>query len=321
MKRQEYLVQFEKECYEPATSEFLRKSMEYIIANNEEITTRLAKELDGFIEKIAKMQKFQPIAAGQITISALRTSIWEGEAKIRFDCYDEGNEAGINIAYQYMDAKFLTVEWDAYRKELERMVKEGGYERYVREAQIECYMSQTISRLVMLFVTNFKYYLCDADYFEHYNDMLKTDVFLITAGEYMDWQKMLFAQVPEIDIIANPSEQPLVFQKISEKKYRNKELKDMDLTQARFVNCEFSKCTFEQMVLNDVRFENCLFRDVKMSSGTMYGATFTDCIFQNTEMEGMQREWTQEAAEPVRLKDIYRDVRFIECIMDGKKME
>lgn len=321
MKRQEYLVQYEKECYEPATNEFLKKSMEYLIANNEEITLRLAKELDEFMEKIGKMQKFQPIAAGQITISVLRTSIWEGEPKLRFDCYDEGREAGTNIAYQYMDAAFLTTEWDAYRKELERLAKEGGYERYVREAQIECYMSQTISRLVMLFVMNFKYYLCDADYMEHYKDMLIPEVFMITAGEYMDWQKMLFAQVPEIDIIANPKDEPLVFQKISEKKYRNQKLKDMDLTQARFVNCEFSKCTFEQMILNDVRFENCLFRDVKMSSGSMYGATFTDCIFQNADMEGMQKEWKPDEAEPVRLKDIFREVRFIECIMDGKKME
>lgn len=321
MKRQEYLVQYEKECYEPAASEFLKTSMEHLIANNEEITNQLAKELDGFMEKIAKMQKFQPIPAGQITISVLRTSIWEGEAKIRFDCYDEGKEAGKNIAYQYMDAEFLTVRWGAFRKELERLAKEGGYERYVREAQIECYMSQTINRLVMLFVTNFKYYLCDADYLEHYNDMLKTEAFLITAGEYLDWQKILFAQVPEIDIIANPKEQSLVFQKINEKKYRKKELKDMDLTQARFVDCEFSKCTFEQVVLNDVRFENCLFRDVKMISGTMYGAAFTNCIFQNTDMDGMQKEWKPKLGEPVRLKEIYREVRFTACIKDGKKME
>lgn len=320
MKRQEYLAQYEKDCYEPATQEFIRKTSEYLIANNEQITTQIVKELEGFMEKIARMQKMQPIPAGQIAISLLRTSIWEGKPKLRMDCYDQGKEAGTNIAYQYVEAGFLTTEWENYRKELERTAAEGGYERYIREAQIEQYMSQAIERLAMLFVMNFKYYLSDADYLAHFQEMLVAEGFLITAGEYMDWQKILFAQVPEIDIIANPKEQPLIFQKIREKKYRNKQLKDMDLTLARFVNCEFSKCTFENVILHDVRFVNCLFRDVIMISGSMYGAAFINCVFQNVNMEGMKTEW-KDITQPVRLKDMHRQVRYIECVMDGHRME
>ena len=321
MEREEYLRKYEKECYEPATQKFLRKTMEYILANHDEIIAQFTKELETFMEKIGKMQRFQNILAGQIAISILRTSIWEGKTKIRFDCYDKGKEAGVNIAYQYMEADFLTTEWENYRQELLHLVKEGNYERYVREAQITCYMSQAIQRLIMLFVMDFKYYLCDADYLKHYEEMLTEDVFIITAGEYLDWQKLLYVKVPEIDIIANPKNEPLVFQKMKEKKYRNQELTDMDLTQARFTNCEFSKCIFEQVVLNDVRFENCLFRDVNMQSGSMYGVTFINCTFQNTDMSGMEKEYHINEGEMVRLKEIYREVLFIECIMDGKKVE
>lgn len=320
LKRQEYLKEYVKNCYEPVTRDLVRKTTEYFIAHNEQITAQLVKELEGFMEKVGRMQKVQPIPAGQIAISVLRTSIWEGNTKLRIDCYDQGKEAGRNIAYQYMDGSFLTTEWQNYRDELERGVTEGGYERYIREAQIEQYMSSAIERLIVLFVMNFKYYLSDADYLANFQEMLLAEGFLITAGEYMDWQKILFAQVPEIDIIANPKEQPLIFQKIREKKYRDKKLKDMDLTQARFVNCEFSKCTFEDMILNDVRFVNCLFRDVTMISGTMYGATFIDCVFQNVDMDGMKKE-QKNTEGPMRLKDMYRKVRFMECIMDGKRME
>lgn len=321
MKRQEYLAQFEKNYYEPATSALLQKTTEYLIANNEEITGQITKELEGFMGKIAKMQKIQPIPVGQIAISVLRTSIWEGKPKLRFDCYDEGKEAGKNIAYQYMSAEFLMTEWENYKTRLEKGVNEIGASRFIREAQIEQYMSQAIERLVMLLVTNLKYYLMDADYLEHFKEMLLAEVFIMTAGEYLDWQKILYGQLPEIDIIANPKEQPLIFQKIYEKKYRDKQLCDMDLTQARFVNCEFSKCTFENMILQDVRFVNCLFRDVVMKSGSMYGAAFVDCMFQNVDMDGMEKEWKPDVTQPLRLQDIYHEVRYIGCIMDGKKME
>lgn len=321
MKRQEYLAEFEKTCYEPVTTEFIRKTAEYLLDNNEDITKQITDELQGFMEKIGKMQKLQPILAGQIAISVMRTGIWSDKPLLRFDCYDAGKEAGRNIAYQYMNADFLTTEWKNYRNALEQGVKQGGYERYIREAQIELYMSKAIERMIMLLIMQFKYYLADADCLKHFSEMLIEEGFLITIGEYLDWQKILFAMVPEIDIIANPDEQPLLFQKIEEKKYRGQALVNMDLTQARFKNCEFSKCTFDNLILNDVRFVNCLFRNVEMLSGTMYGATFIDCIFENVNMDGMEKERKLDITEPVRLDDIYRDVSFIECIMDGKRME
>lgn len=137
----------------------------------------------------------------------------------------------------------------------------------------------------------------------------------------MDWQKILFAKVPEIDIIANPKEQPLLFQKIEEKKYRGQTLENMDLTQTRFKNCEFSKCIFDNVVLNDVRFVNCLFRNVEMHSGTMYGATFIDCVFENVNMDGMEKDYIPDVTQGVSLDNIYRQVSYIECIMDGKRMD
>lgn len=320
MNKQDYLQKYETSCYNKAAEEFITKTKEYISAHNEEITLRMTGELEEFIQQIAKMQKVQSIPAGQIAISVLRTSIWEGKPRIRFDCYDEGKEAGRNLAYKYMDAEFLTIEWENFRNSLEQMAKVGGYERYIKTAQIEQYMSRTIKRLIMLFVMNFKYYFADADCLKHFDEMEKAEGFLISAGEYMDWQKILFASVPEIDIIANPNNYPLIFQKIKEKIYRHKEFKDMDLTQARFIECEFSKCSFENVILNDVCFESCLFRNVKMKSGSMYGATFIDCVFQNADMEGMQKEWKADETHPVRLKDIYREVRYIGCIADGKRI-
>lgn len=321
MKRQEYLTEFEKNCYEPVTAEFIRKTTEYMLDHNQNITRQITEELESFMHKIGKMQKLQPIAAGQIAISVLRTGIWEEKPQLRFDCYDAGKEAGRNIAYQYMNAEFLTTEWKNYRNDLALGVKQAGYERYIREAQLEQYMSRAIERLIMLFIMQFKYYLADADYLKHFEEMQITDGFLITAGEYMDWQKILFAKVSEIDILVNPKEQPLIFQKIDERKYRDKQLENMDLTGGRFKNCEFSKCTFQNVILNDVRFINCLFRNVEMLSGTMYGATFIDCVFDNVNMDGMEKEYRPDTTKPVRLKDIYRSVSFMECIMDGKRMD
>lgn len=185
MNRQERLTEFEKQYYEPVTTEFIQKTGEYLMNNNQDITKRMSIELESFMENIGKMQKVQPIAAGLITISVMRTGIWSNEPLLRLDCYDAGKEAGRNIAYQYVAADFLTTEWDNYRKNLEQAVKQGGYERYIRAAQIELYMSKAIERLIMLFIMQFKYYLADADYLKHFEDLQIEEVFLITIGAFL----------------------------------------------------------------------------------------------------------------------------------------
>lgn len=321
IEQKESLQEYEAQVYMPATSEFINNVMTYCSKNQHQIEEEIENHLDSFIEKIGRMQRIQPIPAGQITISLLRTSIWNEKPRIRFDCFDVGKEAGKNIAYQYINIEWLNIKWKAFEDKLTKMTHDKGYDRIVRKAQIQQYMSKALDRLLKLFGIAFKYTLSDVDLLPHYNELIRDEVFLLTAGEYMDWQRILFAEVPEIDIIANPNNKPLLFQKISEKKYRDKVLKDIDLTQSRFINCEFSKCVFEQVNLIDARFINCLFRDVNMNFGKMYGASFINCVFINIQFNDMKQCFVPFENDKQGETDIYRNTCFINCVRDDKRMQ
>ena len=320
MDKKTYLQEYEQKTYQPATTAFVTETFAEFEAQKEEWLQKLQTALEAFMENIVKMQKLQPIKAGQIAISILRTGIWEAKPRLRFDCYDAMKESGINLAYQYMDIEWLASHWKEFQDRLTKAVEESGGGRYVRRAQIEQYMSMALDRLLPVIVKSWKYKLMDFDQFAQYQLLQKEEVFILTAGEYMDWQSIMYAEVPQIDIVVNPENQPLMFQNISGKIYRKKEFQDIDLTRSRFTDCEFSKCSFTHVDFRDARFVKCLFRDVTMTEGELYGATFTDCVFQNTSLEQMKQEWgpellTQHGGE------VYKRVEFIRCIRDEKTME
>lgn len=318
MERKEYLQQFEHNVYEPETDQWIRQVFEDYQKNRTHMEQTLYRAFVEFMTNIGKMQKIQPIKVGQIAISFLRTGLWNGEAKLRLDAYDVNKEAGINLAYQYVELDWLQPSFDAYREKLAEGVQKENLERFIRIAQIEQYMSRALTRLITLMMTAPKYALIDFDKMEGFELMQKEEVFMVTAGEYLDRQKVLFATVPEIDIVARPEERA-TFQRISKKIYRNKEWKDTEWRNARFEECEFSKCSFTNMDLRDTRFVNCLFRMDRWEALTLHGAAFVNCTFRDMELHDVGHEW-----KPFEGKDteteFFREVTFRNCILQDELM-
>lgn len=321
MKKEQALQEYETNIYEPVTTKFIQNTFEDYIDKRIRRQEELRKALEEFMQNIGRMQKVQPIPAGQIAISFLRTSIWEEKPRLRLDCYDAGKEAGRNLACQYIDIDWLLPHWGAYRDELVTGVKGKEYDRYIRTAQINQYMSRALDRLFGMLAMSLKYDLLDADQFDGYEDLVKDEVFILTAGEYLDWQKVLFADVPEVDIVANPQDVPVLYQKCSKKIYRKKTFEKMNLAKSRFIECEFSKCTFDQVNLTDTRFVDCLFRDVTMQGGELYGAAFIHCVFTNIDFGDMKMKWVPFQDGKEEEEEIYRNTMFVDCIRDNHKME
>lgn len=318
MEKKDYIEEFEAKEYEEATRSFIKNTTDHIRDNIHAICDEITGALDDFLKNIGNAQKKQSIPIGQITISLIRVSAWEEKRYIRFDAYDEEQLLGRNVAFQYVDAEWLFVAWDAYYEDLVYRVKETGKERCIKEASIKQMMNRSLRELATILALTLKYTLDDADYLEHFEDCIKTDGFVISAGEYLDRQKVLYAELPEVDIFFNQENRPLIFQKIAYKRYHDKEFKDLDLRNARFTHCDFIRCNFENVDLSDVRFVDCTFKNVCMKSGKLYGAAFTDCTLENVDMEGISVKWIPFENGVTAEPELYRDVQYRNCLIDNE---
>lgn len=318
MDKKEYIEEFERTEYAEATRVFIQRTTDYIRENALTISKEITGALDDFFMNIGRVQKKQPIPIGQITISLIRVSAWEEEKLIRIDAFDNELLIGRNVAYQYMDGSWLFTAWEQYYEDLVNGVKTSGKERYIKNVAIKQMMNRSLKELASVLAYTLKYILDDADYLEHYKDIQRAEGFMISAGEYMDRQKILFAELPEVDIFFNPDKKPLVFQKIEYKRFYDKNFVDFDLRGARFTHCDFIRCNFENVDLSDVRFVDCTFKTVEMKSGKLYGASFTDCILENVNTDGMLMEWIPFENEESKEVELYREVNYRNCLIDNE---
>lgn len=318
MDKKEYIEEFERTEYEEATRAFIKRTADYICENMQVIAKEITGELDDFFKNIGLVQKKQMIPIGQITISLIRVSAWEDKKCIRMDAYDDELLIGRNVAFQYMDGSWLFTAWDSYYEDLVNKVRASGKERYIKEARIRQMMNKSLYKLAGILAYTLKYILDDADYLEHYQDIKRTEGFIISAGEYMDCQKVLFAHLPEVDIFFNPDKKPLIFQKIEYKRYYDKAFVDFELKNARFAHCDFIRCSFENVDLSDVRFVDCNFKTVEMKSGKLYGASFTDCIMENVNFQGMSVKWVPFENGESSEVELYREVQYRNCLINNE---
>lgn len=312
------LQEFEQQEYHEITRQFMEKTVAYIRENADAAIGGIRTKLDSFMADIARQQKIQMIPVGQITLSLIRVSAWEEKKLIRMDAYDAEQLMGRNVAYQYIDAGWLFTQWQAYYDSLKKAVKDKGKSLYIREASIRNMMCRTLKKLAYILAAALKYTLNDADYMEHFKECARAEGFIISAGEYMDWQKVLYAEPPEVDIFFNRDRHPLIFQKLENKRYRDKDFCGLDLRHARFTHCDFIRCSFEETDLSDVRFVDCRFKNVDMKSGKLYGAAFLGCILENTDMEGIRTKWIPFGETDGREQDVYREVQYQKCLIDGE---
>ena len=154
-------------------------------------------------------------------------------------------------------------------------------------------MEEKLTDMASYLYAIFKYILIDAEELENYKLMNTIPGFMITIGEYMDWQNVLYVEVPEVDLNNINNESSVMFARFNGESYKELYIKDINMKHAKFTNCKFNKCTFENINLNDSLFTNCQFKDVVMKSGTMYGAIMKDANGIDTDKD-IRREVRQE---------------------------
>lgn len=320
MIENKYIKEF-KECgFKQAVQEFWENTGNHITADFARITEQIRQTFAEIFMETAKAQELGMGEAGQITVSLIRVSAWEENKRARIDVYDQDQIVGKLIYTQDMDISWIFSEWDSFRQKLLCLAEKANVQRYVKASVIQWMMEEKLKDLAGYLCSILKYVLLDADQFPNFNLMKRRQEFYISAGEYQDWQKVLFASLPEADILNAPEDYPLLHQKIEQKIYKGKQFLHLNLEKVRFLECQFVRCTFEDVNLNDVRFIRCTFLDVEMKSGTMYGAAFENCKITNLDVSGIKKKWVPFETGETEY-EVYRETVLIDCDITGEEKE
>lgn len=137
----------------------------------------------------------------------------------------------------------------------------------------------------------------------------KAPHFFIQIGEYMDWQKTIYAIRPAIDIFNCDRTADLRFRNFPAVLYKEKHFQKLDLSHSVFKDSSIEDC-----IMNDCMFDGCTFENVKVETTSMTGCIFSDCVFRRTEfMESIFYEEGPNIENP----QYFEPAEFHECNFDN----
>jgi len=309
-----YIEMFEETYYPAAFLQMALHTVEAFDDRQEEITASIKKSLDQYMEDLAALQEMHlagPVA--EITISFLYTSM----NAFRIDAYGErGHVLEDTMLSGELPAPWLVNCVDEMVPELEGHIRQEGLRRYIRPAELERLRIRALRSLLYYFASRFRYVMEDALDGKRLAKIKKTDAFAISMGEYMDWQKVAYALLPEIDIF-NCGEETLCFRRFSAIHYKGKKLEGMVLNSSRFTDCVFRETAAWDCQMNDCIFDGCTFEETVFKNTEMIGCLFIDCNLENTSFEKV----AFYADPSIKMQEYYEPAEFFRCGLKGVHMK
>lgn len=279
---------FEEKYYPEIFVDAAERTILYFVEHEGRIAELWKKEWNRYLEQIAVQQRdygAEPVA--EINISFLYTSLEEGKPEFRADSYGEGGYIFKPcIASMSLPAGWLTGELAEMEACLNARAAEEGMRGIVRPAACEVMKRRALQCLLYYFAGRMKYLIREVLNPAYLAGIEKAEVFVIRFGEYMDWQKPLFAILPEVDISDCAKGTVLRFRRFPAVRWRETVFAGLDFTQAVFADCTFSRVVMEDCVLNDCIFDGCVFEQVTIKGAQMAGVLFKGCEMRDTVFSG-----------------------------------
>lgn len=282
-----YIQMFQETYYPPVFLEMAAKTIKQFVESEEEIVKDWKGVLGRYMERLARQQEeeyTEPVA--EIDISFLYTSLEEGHPRFRIDSYGEGGR----VLQESMETTYLTAEWitcnlEEMTEQLKERARMESLRRYIRPAELEVLKLRAARSLLFYFTDRFKYAIQEILDLKSLARIKKAEVFVIQMGEYMDWQKTIYAILPEIDIFNCDKGTELRFRRFPAIYYQKKQFKNLNLCQSRFEDCTFCDTVIEGCCMNDCIFDGCSFENVTITGGQMAGSLFRNCTFHQVKFE------------------------------------
>lgn len=315
-----YIQKFEREVYPELFAAAAEETADVFDRERDRITKTWKGILRQHMEQLVSLQeeKAAPVVA-EIDLSFLYTSLEEGHPKYRIDSYGEGGRIlGDSILTGYIPADWMAAGLEDLVRQLFAHAAEKGLRRYIRPAMIETLRLRAIRSLLYYFALRFKYHIQDMLDLKLLARVGKAPHFFIQIGEYMDWQKTIYAIRPTVDIFNCDRMEDLRFRSFPAVSYVEKQFRDLDLSHASFKDSTFSDSSIEGCTMTDCMFEGCTFENVRVRASRMAGSIFAYCLFKNTAFtETAFFEEETDNGEP----QYFEPAEFHGCNFDGVTME
>lgn len=320
-----YIEMFQEKFYPEICSVAANQTIERFEEQKEEIAEDWKKEIRRYMEQLAvKQEEHKTGSIAETDISFLFTSI-EDQPLFRIDSYGVGGRTFAESELTgYLRADWLVSGLDEFGEMLLAKAKQEKLQRYIRTAEIEVLKLRFVRSLLYYFALRFKYVIPDMLDLKSLAKVKKTENFILQIGEYMDWQKTIYAILPEADIFNCERGTELRFRNFPAIYYKNKEFLDLNLSHSKYVDCTFQESTINNCGMDDCTFDGCLFEDVKITDVQMAGCLFLHCTFRQVEFENtvFMKNCTEgedpDYFEPAEFFGCtFADSRFIQCNMEG----
>ena len=306
----DFLDTFQNEHYTPRLKQLFVDTSAWISENNASIQYSFTDAIDSACKDIAELQKKGLVPEiSCLCISFLFTSLHSEMPQFQIDCYPEGwLPTGKSIYATRFDASWLTTYIEAFRQNLISDSQKDGTINLIPPEQVNIFVLRAVRDLLFYSVNIVKYFP-DLDRAKNLFAMSRAEDFWISFGELGDWQRIVFAVFPYIDIFNCDEDTVLRFHSFPAITYRQKTFSNLDLTHSVFRDCTFIDCHIDGCIWNDCTFDNCTFKRTEIARSTFWGAAFYRCTLEATSF--VQNTFHHILDESV--KEMFRAASFIRC--------
>lgn len=319
-----YIQMFEEKYYPIIFAEAAERCICNYADQKEKIALEWKKEFTRYLDELVRKQKEeQEGAVGDIYLSFLYSSL-DRKPVFQVDAYGTGDRIySHSILTGYLNANWMVEELDFMGKRLEEKAKEQKLQRYIRTAEIQRLKLRAAKSFLWYFALRFKYMVPEFVDMRTLAKVEKLPVFRLQIGEYMDWQKTIYAIMPGIDLFNCDKNEDLRFRNFPAIYYDKKKFHKWNMSQSKFQDCTFKGSEVQDCIMNDCTFDGCIFDHVCISNTQMMGSLFIRCKFKNVQMMSdsfMQKEQLGDDPDYYEPAEFY-ECEFTECYMNECNLE
>lgn len=286
MESQNFKEIFEKTCFQISVGELIKQTGEILQENPNLAMDNFVEPLHGFLSLLLEEQKCrQELQIKHVCISFLRSAMYVGSPVLFVEAYQNIPFLEKPVLTQELDAAWIFPCWKQYRRNMEERIRQQSLGRYVREPERKSYDSRAVSVMLRYLALYLKYMARQLEYYPEWKELEQTKDFIVSYGEYMDWQFPLIRIREEMDPFLWDDKEEMTFRKFQSMVYENKEFPDWTMDDCVFQECTFRNTTFEGTRFRTVRFLDCIFEDCRFQGVEFGGSSVSSSHVKNTTFQ------------------------------------
>lgn len=274
MEEMNFREVFKETCYIPALRKMTEASAAVLSREGARVTEAFLSPLEGFMEIVMEHQDKGSIPpVKRIGISFLRTAMFRGKPEVLAEAYENVPFLERPVMGCELDAAWMFPVWERFREELRENLRQQSLGRYVRNPELRAYEAEAISIVLRQLAMPMKFMIRGLENRGIWNRLAGRELFVISYGEYMDWQFPLMEIKGEVDLFLCDEKEDLTFRRFQGMHYENKQFGCVVLDDCVFRDCSFQKTVFRGTKLRNVRFINCIFEDCRFEGVELMGSS------------------------------------------------